>query len=58
VNFARDTGKAIDQNLRKKLELDVATAQQRLIQLRKDLKTTTDKDVKIEIQIETNQVQR
>lgn len=54
VNFARDTGKEIDQNLRRKLELDIATAQQKLIVLKKNLKEATTQDQKIQIQIETN----
>lgn len=56
---ARDTGKVIDQNLKKKLEIDVANTQIKLKNLRKQLRDTTlPLDKRRQLLIETNRTQR
>lgn len=58
VNYARDTGKKIDQELRRKLELDIAQAQLKLQEIRADLRKTKDSDARISLQVEANAAQR
>lgn len=57
INFARDTGKKINQQLRASLELDIAKSQIQLRQLRKDLSQATGK-AKIDLQVQTNKAQQ
>ena len=54
---ARDTGKVIDQELKGKLELDVAQATLVLKQIRQEIRNTTDKDQLIRLNIEARNVQ-
>lgn len=59
INYARDTGKKIDQELKKKLELDVAWFQLQLDSARKSLaiaKKTMDEDWKIKAQLDVNEL--
>jgi topoisomerase IA-like protein len=61
VNYARDTKKKLDQDLKIKLELDVANFQIQLDQARarlREAKKQGDKDAIINAQLETNQLQR
>lgn len=55
--FARDTKKAIDQNMKIQLEFNIANFQSKLQEVKTALKTATW-DSKINLQIESNQLQR
>lgn len=57
--LARDTGKKINQELKVKLELDIASAQVKLQQLKAQLKDKSLTDAqRIQLNVDTNQVQR
>lgn len=61
VTYARDTKKKLDQDLKAKLELDVATFQVQLDQARARLraaKKENDQQAIIKAQLETNELQR
>jgi hypothetical protein len=58
VKFARDTGKEIDQNLKKRFELNIAEAQIKLKQIKDDLKKATSEEQKLKLQIDANELQR
>ena len=55
--FARDTKSKIDQNMKMQLEFNIVAFQNKLAQVKKDLKTASW-DKKINLQIEANQLQR
>ena len=61
VNYARDTWKKLDAELKKKLELNVVSFQLKLAQARqllKQAKKDWDKNATINAQLKTNQLQR
>lgn len=61
VNYARDTGKKLDQELKRKLELDVAGFWLQLDQARKTLslaKKSMDEESKIKAQLDVNELSR
>lgn len=61
VNYARDTWKKLDQELKKKLELDVAWFWLQLDQARKTLslaKKSMDEESKIKAQLDVNELSR
>lgn len=60
INYARDTGKKLDAELKRKLELDIASFQVQLDQAKarlKQAKKEWDRDAIIKAQVDTNQIQ-